>query len=326
MGQSCRTHTFGANGLDEHGDDLRQVSELLELAGAIVWVDLDDPSPDDLTMLAGELGLHQLSVEDALESHQRDKYVHYDHHVFLVCHAIALDVEHAELDVVELDVFIGARWLVTVHRNGRSVMDRVAARWEQVRRSAGESVGFAVYALLDIVVDGYFNTLDAFERYYDNASDRVFSEATIEPSEQRQWFEMRTALTKFERTVGPLSQALDTVVARDLDRFEDLAAPYLRDVQGELARASSEVGALRELVRQIVDMNLLLRDYRQNAVMKKVTSWAAIIAVPTLVTGWYGMNVPYPGSGESWGAGAAAGLGLGCSGALFVLFRRRGWL
>ena len=125
--------------------------------------------------LAAELGLHQLSVEDALESHQRDKYVHYDHHVFLVCHAIALDVEHAELDVVELDVFIGARWLVTVHRSGRSVMDRVAARWEQVRRSAGESVGFALYALLDIVVDGYFETLDAFERYYDDASDRVFA-------------------------------------------------------------------------------------------------------------------------------------------------------
>ena len=137
---------------------------------------------------------------------------------------------------------------------------------------------------------------------------------------------MRAALTKFERTVGPLSQALDTVVARDLERFEDLAAPYLRDVQSELARASSEVGALRELVRQIVDMNLLLRDYRQNVVMKKVTSWAAIIAVPTLVTGWYGMNVPYPGSGEPWGVGAAAVLGLGCSSGLYVLFRRKKWL
>ncbi len=326
MGQSCRTHTFGADGIDERGDDLEQVSELLQRDGTIVWVDLDDPTPDDLTLLAAELGLHHLSVEDALESHQRDKYVHYDHHVFLVCHAIALDVEHAALDIVELDVFIGSRWLVTVHRGGRLVMDRVAARWEQVRRASGESVGFAVYALLDIVVDGYFATLDAFERYYDDASDRVFSEATIEPSAQRQWFEMRGALTRFERTVGPLSQALDTVVARDLDRFEDAAAPYLRDVQVELARASSEVNALRELVRQIVDMNLLLRDYRQNAVMKKVTSWAAIIAVPTLVSGWYGMNVPYPGSGEPWGVGAAAVLGLGCSGGLFVLFRRRGWL
>jgi magnesium transporter len=323
---SCRTHTFGAGGLDERGTDLSQVSELLEREGSIVWIDIDDPNEADLTLLAAELGLHHLSVEDALESHQRDKYVHYDHHVFLVCHFIALDVDRAELDVLELDVFIGGRWLVTVHRGGRPVLQRVAARWEQVRRTAGESVGFAVYALLDVVVDGYFATLDTFERYYDEASDRVFSESTIEPADQRQWFEMRQSLNKFERIVAPLSDALDTVVSRDLDRFEDAAAPYLRDVQGELARASSEVGALRELVRHIVDMNLLLRDYRQNAVMKKVTSWAAIIAVPTLVTGWYGMNVPYPGSGEPWGVASAAVLGLGCSGGLYVLFRRRGWL
>ncbi|MGI9029758.1 MAG: magnesium transporter CorA family protein [Ilumatobacteraceae bacterium] len=321
---ACRTHTFGGGGLlDERGTALDQVSELLQRDGSIVWIDLDDPSPDDLTLLAAELGLHQLSVEDALESHQR---VHYEHHVFLVCHAIAVDIEAVELDVVELDVFIGNRWFVTTRRGGDAVMDRVAQRWEQVRRTGGETVGFAIYALLDVVVDDYFATLDALEKYYHDASDRVFNEATIEPSEQRQWFEMRRALNQFQRTVGPLSDALDTVVARDLDRFEDAAAPYLRDVQGELARAASEVTGLQELVRHIVDMNLLLRDFRQNAVMKKVTSWAAIIAVPTLVTGWYGMNVPYPGSGEPWGVVSAAALALGCSGGLWVQFRRRGWL
>ena len=94
-----------------------------------------------------------------------------------------------------------------------------------------------------------------------------------------------------------------------------------------MARASTEVDALRELVDHIVDANLVLRDYRQNQVMKKVTSWAAIIAVPTLITGWYGMNVPYPGSGETWGVVAAAGARpLGCSGSLYVLFRRKSWL
>ena len=93
-----------------------------------------------------------------------------------------------------------------------------------------------------------------------------------------------------------------------------------------MMRASTEVDALRELVNHIVDANLLLRDYRQNQVMKKVTSWAAIIAVPTLVTGWYGMNVPYPGSGETWGVVASAAVAVGCSGGLYLLFRRKGWL
>lgn len=323
---ACTTRSYGGGSDDEVGTDLERVSELLDDGCAVVWIDLEDPAPGDLKLLAAELGLHQLSVEDAMESHQRDKYVHYDRHVFLVCHDLVLDVEEAELTSVELDVFIGDRWLVTVHRGGEDVMERVGRRWQNVRKTGGESVGFAVYALLDVVVDGYFTALDRFEQFYDAAADQIFGEMTIEPSEQRKWFEMRKALNQFERTVGPLSSALDTVVTRDLQRFHDAAAPYLRDVQTELARASSEVGALRELVRHIVDQNLLLRDFRQNAIMKKVTSWAAIIAVPTLVTGWYGMNVPYPGSGEPWGVVSAAALGLGCSSGLWVMFRKRGWL
>ena len=115
-------------------------------------------------------------------------------------------------------------------------------------------------------------------------------------------------------------------MTQDLDRDPDTAAPYLRDVAGELARASVEVDSLRELVNHIVDANLVLRDYHQNVVMKKVTSWAAIIAVPTLVTGWYGMNVPYPGEGETWGVATSTAVAVACSGALYVLFRRKQWL
>ena len=137
---------------------------------------------------------------------------------------------------------------------------------------------------------------------------------------------MRKALNLFDRIIGPLAEALQTVVAEDLERFPDAAAPYLRDVAGEMGRASSEVDSLRELVNHIVDANLVLRDYRQNVVMKKVTSWAAIIAVPTLITGYYGMNVPYPGSGETWGVVVSSALALGCSGSLYLLFRRKGWL
>ena len=137
--------------------------------------------------------------------------------------------------------------------------------------------------------------------YYDEKADHVFADDPIAPDEQRQWFEMRRTLNRFKRIVGPLSQALETMADRDRARFPEPAGPYLRDIAGEIARVAAEVEALRELVGQIVDVNLTLRDYRQNLVMKKVTSWAAIIAVPTLTTGYYGMNVPYPGSGETLG-------------------------
>ncbi len=107
---------YGEGDKTREGASLDEVSDLLALRGATVWVDLDDPSPTDMEVLAAELGLHHLAVEDALERHQRDKYVHYDDHLFLVCHAVQLDVEPAELRTDEVDAFIGDRWFVTVHK------------------------------------------------------------------------------------------------------------------------------------------------------------------------------------------------------------------
>ena len=324
---SITTRAYGTQVADvESGVDLDAVSDLLASACELVWIDMDSPAPKELQQLADELGLHHLSVEDALDSHQRDKYVHFEHHVFLVGHAIELDVERATLVTTEIDAFIGDRWIVTVHHGGGEFIDRVASRFDKARELGGRSVGFVMYALLDVISDGYFDTIDAFERYYDEAADRVFGETPIEPNKHRQWFEMRKALNEFDRIIGPLSEALQTVVSQDLDRFPDRAAPYLRDVAGELGRASVEVDSLRELVNHIVDANLVLRDYHQNVVMKKVTSWAAIIAVPTLVTGWYGMNVPYPGSGETWGVYTSTAVAVTCSASLYVLFRSKKWL
>ena len=323
---SITTRAFGDGPAVVAEDDLDAVSELVDGRHEVVWIDLDDPTAEQMQHLADELGLHHLSVEDALDQHQRDKYVHYEHHVFLVCHAIELDVEDAVLRTDELSVFAGERWLVTVHRGRGDLVEACVSRWGRSRELGAHGVGFAMYALLDVVVDGYFETIDRFETFYDDVADRVFAETPIEPHAHRQWFEMRKALNTFDRMLGPLAEGVGTIVGQDLARFHEDAAPYLRDVAGEVSRASTEVDALRELVNHIVDANLVLRDYRQNQVMKKVTSWAAIIAVPTLVTGWYGMNVPYPGSGETWGVAAAGAIAVGCSGGLYLLFRRKGWL
>jgi magnesium transporter len=323
---SITTHSYRGEGEWVTKDDLDIVSDLLEGDADVVWVDIDEPMPEDLGRLADELGLHPLSVEDALDPHQRDKYVHYDRHVVLVAHAVSLDVEKAELAAIELDVFIGERWLVTVRHGGDELMDGIRSRWHKARRLAGNRVGVAVYSILDVVADGYFDTIDEFERFYDDAADKIFGESPIEPKAHRHWFEMRRALNQLDRIVSPLSEALMTVVHDDIGRFAPESEPYLRDAAGELNRAASEVDALRDLVAHLVDANLVLRDYRQNLVMKKVTSWAAIIAVPTLVTGYYGMNVPYPGSQETWGVVASTVIALSCSGALYALFKRKSWL
>src|SRR5262245_11331304 len=126
------------------GRTLDEVSDLLAITGATLWVDLEDPSPDDMETLAGELGLHHLAVEDAIERHQRDKYVHYDDHLFLVCHAVELDAEETALRTEEIDVFIGDRWLVTVHDGRRDLLERAATRWSQEKTSQ-HGVGLLVY-------------------------------------------------------------------------------------------------------------------------------------------------------------------------------------
>ena len=147
-----------------------------------MWIDLDDPTQDELKHLADELGLHHLAVEDALDPHQRDKYVHYDQHVFLVAHGVELDVDAAELRTTELDVFIGDA--VAGDRAPRRRRPHRARRRSAGTRpgaSPAASVGVVVYALLDIVVDGYFDTIDRFEAFYDDAADQVFGEHPIEP-------------------------------------------------------------------------------------------------------------------------------------------------
>ena len=324
---SITTRAFGDGPAVVAKDDLDAVSELVDGRHEVVWIDLDDPSLEQMQHLATELGLHHLSVEDALDQHQRDKYVHYEHHVFLVCHAIELDVEEAVLRTDEL-VRVRRRALVG-HRAPRAWRSRRALRrrgGDGRASSAPTASGSSMYALLDVVVDGYFETIDRFEAFYDEVADRVFAESPIEPQRPSPVVRDAQGAEHVRPHPRPARRGVGTIVDQDLARFHDDAAPYLHDVAGEVSRASTEVDALRELVNHIVDANLLLRDYRQNQVMKKVTSWAAIIAVPTLVTGWYGMNVPYPGSGETWGVAAAGAIAVGCSGGLYLLFRRKGWL
>jgi magnesium transporter len=137
---------------------------------------------------------------------------------------------------------------------------------------------------------------------------------------------MRRALVKFHRLAVPLREAVSGLMRREHQAIDDTLDPYFQDVYDHVLRVTESTEALRDLVSTIVETNLSLRDYRQNQVMKKVTSWAAIIAVPTLITGYYGMNVPYPGFARDWGAWISAALIVVVSGALYALFRRREWL
>jgi magnesium transporter len=321
-----RTRLYCKGALEAEGFPLADVSEHLRRPEVTVWVDFCGPDRDQLHELASELGLHELAVEDALEPHQRPKLDHYATHVFLTCHSVTVNLDRQGLEVTEIDAFVNHRWLITVRKNDAFSMDTVLARWDRSPDLAALGASFMLYALLDVVVDSYFDTLQQFDDYYDEVSEDLFSERPIEPSQQRHWFHMRRALVRFHRLVVPMRETLSALLRREHSTVPPELYPYYQDVYDHVLRVTEATDALRDLVASIVETNLSLRDYRQNQIMKKVTSWAAIIAVPTLITGFYGMNVPYPGEGDTWGFVASVLLVIAASLALYGVFRRRGWL
>jgi len=161
---------------------------------------------------------------------------------------------------------------------------------------------------------------------YEEVSDGIFSDRPLDPSEQRRWFDMRRALVRFHRLVVPLREAVSSLMRREQGIVSEGLYPYYEDVYDHILRVSESSDSLRDLVSTIVETNLSLRDYRQNQIVKKVGSWGAIIAVPALITGYYGMNVPYPGSGTYAGVLASAALMVAVSIGLYLLFRHWDWL
>ncbi len=302
------------------------ISEYLKDPDVLLWADLLSPDHAQLVELAEELDLHELAVEDALSEHQRPKLDYYEGHMFLSCHSVRVDADSSRLVATEIDAFIGRQWMITVRKSEEFSMAPVVDRWDRSADLLALGVGFLLYGLLDIVIDGYFETVRTFDDYYDTVSEGLFADVPLDPNQQRNWFEMRRALVAFHRLVVPMREAVSGLMRREHEAVGATMYPYFQDVYDHVLRATESTEALRDLVSTIVETNLSLRDYRQNQIMKNVTSWAAIIAVPTLVTGFYGMNVPYPGFAQRWGFELSAALMIGIVVVLYVTFKRRGWL
>jgi len=320
------TRVYRKGTLEAKGFPVADVSRYLADPDTVVWVDLSGPTTEQLHELTAELGLHDLAVEDALEPHQRPKLDRYPTHLFLSCHAVDVDVDGGRLDETEVDAFFNERWLITVRKNDRFPIDLVLERWDRSPDLAVLGVSFLLYGLLDAIVDSYFDTVQVFDAYYEEISAAIFADRPLDPAGQRHWFDMRRAMVRFHRLVVLMREAVSSLMRREHTPIAEELYPYFQDVYDHILRVSESSDSLRDLVSTIVETNLSLRDYRQNLIVKKVSSWAAIFGVPALVTGYYGMNVPYPGFSQPWGVAASAVLIVGASVGLYWLFRRAGWL
>ncbi|GAA3450215.1 magnesium transporter CorA family protein [Dactylosporangium matsuzakiense] len=313
----CVLHDFPVADISEHLIDPRSV----------VWLDLCRPTAGDFVMINEKFGLHELAVEDAVGESQRPKLDRYASHLFLSAYAVSFDTGDTALAVSEIAVFITDQALITVRKNDHLDLTPVLARWDSSDDLAGHGVGFLLYGLLDHLVDGQFTAVQRLDECVQELEDLLFDERHAHvQAVQRRSFQLRKSLVALRRVVLPMREVLNTLMRRDLSTVDAAMAPYYQDVYDHVLRATEWVESLRDLVASTVETSLAVQANRMNLIMKKVTSWAAIIAVPTAITGFYGQNLPYPGFGSHWGVLVSTALIGALSALLYLAFRRKDWL
>jgi magnesium transporter len=321
-----RTRLYRNGVLESEGFPIAEVSDCLADPEATVWFDLCSPTAEDLHAISEELGLHDLAVEDALHERQRAKLDRYESHLFVTAYAVGLDTETGQLRVFEVAAFVTHNALVTVRKSEGFDIDAVIQRWDQSPDLAKHGVAFLLHGLLDFVVDTHFTAVQALDTQIETLEDQLFVDKPRDREMQRRTFELRKSLVLARRVVLPMREVVNTLLRRDLHLMDPAIVPYFQDVYDHVLRATEWTESLRDLVTTILETSLTMRSNRLNVIMKQVTSWAAIIAVPTAVTGFYGQNVPYPGFGQISGFWTSTLLTIGLSTTLYLVFRRRGWL
>ncbi|MBF4591120.1 MULTISPECIES: magnesium transporter CorA family protein [unclassified Curtobacterium] len=315
------------NGSDAERDfPVDRVSDLVADEDAFVWIDYTDPSATDLRQVEEELGIHALAVEDAVEHGQRPKLDRYRDSLFLVVYDVHGRDAEGELVTREVKAFVTKRALVTIH--GADVdIAAVERRLASNADMAEHGVPWLVWALLDAVVDHATAVVEQIEQDIDALEDDLFEHG--DPREQqiqRRSFRLRKALGVLRRQVVPTKDSVASLLHGDAETIVNGIRPYFRDVEDHLVSIADSVDQLRDAVGSVLDTNLNLASNRQNTVMKKVTSWAAIIAIPTAITGFFGQNVTFPGEGHWSGLFASVALIIVTSLLLYRSFKHRDWL
>ena len=325
-GCQARTRLYRDGRLALEGFPVADISDHLADESVTVWLDLRDPDGDDLGVLSEEFGLHPLAVEDALHHSQRPKLDRYPSHLFLTAYATQLDAGTGELMTSELAAFITRQALITVRKDDGLDVGAVIDRWDSSPDLARFGVGYLLYGLLDYIVDGHFEAVQTLDDSVEEIEDRLFEDIPHNLEVQRRSFQLRKSLVLLRRVVLPMRDVVDDLMQPDLHVVGKELEPYYQDRYDHVLRVAEWTDSLRDLVNSILETNLVIQSNRLNIITKKVTGWAAIIAVPTLITGYFGMNVPYPGFGHTGGFIASVATIVLAGLILYLVFKRNDWL
>jgi magnesium transporter len=322
----ARTRLYRDGRLELEGFPVADISDHLADEAVTIWLDLRDPDREDLAVLSEEFGLHPLAVEDAVHEHQRPKLDRYRTHLFLSAYGARLEVGTGELVTSELAAFVTGRALITVRKDDGLDIGAVVERWDASPDLAKFGVGYLLHGLLDYIVDGHFEAVQSLDDAVETLEDQLFADVPGDLHVQRRSFELRKSLVLLRRIVIPMREVTNALMRRDLHVVGDDLMPYYQDVYDHVLRAAEWTDSLRDLVTSILETNLTIQGNRMNVITKKVTSWAAIIAVPTFITGFYGMNVPYPGFSRQAGLASSITIMIVAGLVLYLVFKRKDWL
>jgi magnesium transporter len=318
---------------------IEEVSDHLDEEGALVWVDVCEPDHRDLLRVADELSLDSHAVEDAIEAASRPKATSHPHHTFVSVYATRLDVPPGDgapadevldsrLRLTKVSAFVLHRAIVTVRDNDVFDMGEVTKRWEENSDLLALGGPALLHGLLDVVVDGHFDTVQQLDDAIESLEDGLFADETPTRATQQRTFRIRKELVELRRVVLPMREVVGAVMRHRTELHKDgnELDGWFSDLYDHAIRAAEWTESLRDMVTSIFETSLSLQDARLNTVMKKLTAWAAIIAVPTAVTGWFGQNVPYPGYQQGWGVWLTTGIIAAAAAGLYVTFKRKDWL
>ncbi len=292
---------------------------------AFIWIGLHEPTQDELDKVAAEFSLHPLAIEDAVKAHQRPKVEEYEDSLFVVLKTVRYDEAAQQVDLGDVMLFVGDSFIVSVrHGQARALAD-VRRRLEGERHLLDCGPSAVLYAIADAVVDDYSEIAFAVEEDIEEVEERVFSPDRINNASRI--YNLKREVIEFRRAVRPLVEPMTRLSTGQVERVHEDLRPFFRDVADHAVRVSEQVDGFDDLLTSVLNANLAQVSVQQNADMRRISAWVAIVAVPTMIAGVYGMNFDHMPE-LRWRFGyplALAVMATICT-VLYRAFKRSGWL
>ncbi len=293
-------------------------------ANSFAWVGLKEPSAEELEQVGEAFGLHRLALEDAMSAHQRPKLEDYDGSLFIVLRTARYDDAKEEVEFGEIHLFVGPDYVIAVRHGEASELAPARKRLEDHGDLLEAGPGAVVWAIVDKVVDDYQPVVAGIDNDIEEVEDEIFGRRS--DSTQRIYF-LKREVIEFHRAVRPLLAPLESLQYGGHPGVNEELQRYFRDIHDHARRVDEQVSSQRELLTSILEANLALLGVQQNAVVRQISAWAAIITVPTFMASIWGMNFEHmPELSETWAYPAALVLMVLAVGSLYMFFRRISWL